>query len=334
MSTPSARPRTVQRSKALLFLRQINRVRVLNFHCSLGEKMKFRLLIAGAIALASAGAAFAQTEAPGQNAANANPNPVPSGGQGAVLGSFPVTLPGGTPVGLENFGGNLLITDIGDDSFSSITTTGMLVTGPTVIGGGPNPIGITTDGTNIYVTDTTSDQVLILGLDGTPISSFDVTGITTFPEGVTYSSADGFLYVVDGSGGNQVGQYTTAGVLQATFPINGSSPDGIAWDSLRGVFWIYDSGTDTVRAYDTSFNEVDSFPGTIAAGFAGGEGLAVQGDSVFVVATGSDTVVEFGLAPAEVQIFAAPVDTLSRGALALLALLLVLGTVVFVRRSA
>jgi len=250
-----------------------------------------------------------------------------------VVDIVAVSFAGNTLVGLEDFGGSLLITDISDDVFGTIDRdTAAVQTGPFPAPG--NPIGISTDGMNIYTTDTSAGAVNVLAMNGTPISSFDVSSFSTFPEGITYNPVDGLLYVVDGAGGNQVGQYTTAGVLQATFPILGSSPDGIAWDSVRGVFWLYDSGTDTVRSYDTSFNVVDSFPGTIAAGSSGGEGVAVVGDSVFVMATGAGELVEFGLTPSQVQIFAAPVNSLSPAAIALLALLMVLGTVFFVRRSA
>lgn len=259
--------------------------------------MKSAMLISSVFALGVGLAHAQQTDDPGQSEANPNTNPLPNGGQGTVIQTFAPATTGGTPVGLEDDGaGNLLITDIGDDLISTISSVdGSLISAG--FAGTGNPIGVTTDGTNIYHTDTTADAVFVFDLVGNPQGSFSVAAETTFPEGITFSPVDGNLYVVNGSGGNMVHQYSTTGTLLNSFPILGSSPDGIAWDPLRSVFWIYDSGTDTVRSYDTAFNVVDSFPGTIANGFAGGEGLAVIGDSLFVVATGSNLVVEFGLTP-------------------------------------
>lgn len=213
---------------------------------------------------------------------------------GAYMGSF-VTPPGnGTPVGLEHDGmGNLYMTDISFNTLQRITTTGTtLNTWGGLIG---NPIGVTSDGSFYYVTDTIAQVVQIYALDGTHVTSFSVAAYTSFPEGITYCPNNGHLYVVNGSGGNIVMEYTTSGSLVTTYPVFGSSQDGIAWDPLRQCFWLYDSGTDTVRQYDTTFNQIDSFPGTANAGFANGEGLAVIGNSLYVVATGSDRIVEFDI---------------------------------------
>jgi len=86
--------------------------------------------------------------------------------------------------------------------------------------------------------------------------------------------------------------------------VNGLSQDGIVYDPINQVYWIYDSGTDSVRKYDLSFNEISSFAGTINAGFAGGEGVAVSGDRLYIVSTGSDTVVVF-----EIEAVVAPASS-------------------------
>jgi DNA-binding beta-propeller fold protein YncE len=213
---------------------------------------------------------------------------------GDVLSSFSVAIPGGgTPVGAQSDGsGNLIITDITNTSVNSVDTAGAFL-GELFTTAGANPISAATDGTNYYVTDTVGQQVLIFTNAGAPAGSFSVAGQTTFPEGITYNPNTGSLFVVDGSGGNNVYEYTTGGSLLNTFPVLGSSQDGIAWDQNSQGFWLYDSGTDTLRCYDTSFNQTQAFSGPGAAGFGTGEGVAVIGNRVYVVATGTDTVVVF-----------------------------------------
>ena len=213
---------------------------------------------------------------------------------GTYVGWTPTSTTGGYPVGLEHDGaGNLYLTDIADFSLYRITTGGSTINSWGGLLG--NPIGVTSDGNFIYVTDAIADSVQIYMMDGTHVGGFPVSVYTTFPEGITYCPNNGHLYVVGGSGWNIVIEYTRDGTAVTLYPINGSSPDGIAWDPMRQCFWLYDSGTDTVRQYDTSFVQMDSFPGTINAGFSSGEGLAVIGDSLYVVATGSDAIVEFDI---------------------------------------
>jgi DNA-binding beta-propeller fold protein YncE len=118
---------------------------------------------------------------------------------------------------------------------------------------------------------------------------------TTFPEGITYNPNTDHLYVVNGSGENIVSEYQTDGTHVMNYPVLGSSQDGVAYDPVRDSYWLYDSGTDTVREYDTSFNVITSFPGTANAGYGTGEGVAVIGDRLYVMATGTDTVVVFDI---------------------------------------
>lgn len=308
--------------------------------------MKIKPCITISALLLVSATSFAQTDDVNNNLSGVNSTPIVAGGPGAVIGSntFDAGITGGTPVGLEHDGsGTLLLTEITNDEAFTVNTSAALLNGPTsVVANTGNPIGISTNGTNLFITDTADQDVDIYDASYNYISSFDATGSTTFPEGITYASFDNNLYVVDGSGGNQVGQYDLAGTLLNTFPINGSSPDGIALDFQRCVFWIYDSGTDTVRSYDNTFNELDSFPGTIAAGFAGGEGLAVINNSLFVVSTGSNTLVEFDISNATTASNAGtlcatlapptPVPTLSNFSILLLVLTILLCGGILVRK--
>ncbi len=287
----------------------------------------------------------AQTEYNNTNVIHVNTNAIALGGPGAVLGDFPIDPSiGGLPVGLEHDGGgNLLGTAISVDTFYTINTSGTLVNGPVSIGANSfNPIGITitADGTSIYVTDSSDADVDMYDTAGNYASSFSVAAETTFPEGITYSQPDGNLYVVGGSGVAEVLQYDLAGTLLNRFPINGSSPDGIALDLQRCVFWIYDSGTDTVRSYDSTFTQIDAFPGTGAAGFSSGEGLAVIGNSLYVMASGSDTVVEFDISTAttasgtfcQSAFSSVPIPATNKTSLFLLTLLLLIGGGIYSRK--
>lgn len=213
------------------------------------------------------------------------------GAEGDVVTSFPI-VGSATPVGIVPDGsGGFYVSDIGTNTISKMDAMGNLGTNFAGVG---NEIGLATDGTFLYQTDTTADQVVVFNMAGVIQSSFPIVAHTTFPEGITFNPSTGNLYVVDGSaGGNKVDEFTTAGVHVQSHSVNGSSQDGIAFDPINNVYWIYDSGTDLVRKYDLAFNEISSFAGTINAGFACGEGVAVSGDRLYIVATGSDTVVVF-----------------------------------------
>lgn len=263
--------------------------------------------------------ALGQYEDPGANQAA---QPHPNRAVGDVIGTFTPGFAGTLPVGLDAQagGGGFLGTEIGNDDWGFMTTTGTV---NPVFSTTDNPLGITTDGTTIYITNSVLNEVLMFDNAGNPTGSFSVAAIGTFPEGIAYNTGNGNLYVVDGSGGNQVGEFTTAGALVNTFPINGSSQDGIAYDN--GTFWVYDSGTDSVTQYDTSFNFIQAFSGPANAGFGNGEGLAVLDSAVWVVATGSNTVVGF-------EIFQPTVPTLSNIGMIVMVSLLVIGGLVVMRR--
>jgi len=298
----------------------------------------FRMTLAAALSLALYAPVFAQTDDPSNSSFNVNTSP--RGSLGNVIGTAPVAIPGGgTPVGLEQDGaGNLFLTDIVAVAYAVISPAGAVQSGPTAFaGGGINPLGITSDGPTLFVTDATGQQVIEFDFAGTAQTSFSVSAQTTFPEGVTIPTFNANLFVVDGSGGSNVYEYDTSGTLLNTFPINGTSQDGIAFDGARCVFWVYDSGTDTVRSYDSGFTAIDTFPGTGAAGQGSGEGVAVIGDSLFVMAPGTDTLVEFDISAATPAANAAslcpqqaappsiPVPALGSKAMMLMLLALMLG---------
>jgi hypothetical protein len=215
--------------------------------------------------------------------------------QGPIIRSFPLVTTNGTPVGLEhNTTGGLLYTDIGtNDEIGRCDLNGAIGFRVNVAATSINPIGIaivTVPVIRVYVTDSGGPDVDIYDGLGTYVSSFSVAAQTTFPEGITHRTINSHLYVVDGAGGNKVSEYTTAGAHVADYPINGTSPDGIAWDPLNDTFWIYDSGTDTCREYSSAFVELRNFRGPMSNGFGTGEGVAIIGTELFVCATGTDTI--------------------------------------------
>jgi hypothetical protein len=241
---------------------------------------------------------------------------------GDVLGTFVPQLGGTLPVGLVADGGGFWGTDITNDAVGNMDATGALLSSFTGLG---NPIGITTDGTDLYIGDTTTAEVHVQSTTGTLIRSFDVSAISTFPEGLAYTPSTGNIHVVDGGG--SVGEFSNSGTLLNTYPLLGSSQDGIAYDGV-GYYYVYDSGTDTIRRYDSNFSEVESFGGTSAAGFSTGEGVAYADNIVYVVAASSNIVVLFDAGRIEVP-------TLSEmGLIAMIGAMLLASIVVMRRRNA
>jgi hypothetical protein len=219
---------------------------------------------------------------------------------GQVITSFPV-LAGGTPVGLEHDGsGNLYITDLASENVYLIDTSGTVITSFSSVTETLNGLGITTDGNALYINDSTDDDVDSYTLNGTYITSFSVLSETTFPEGITYNPDTGNLYVVDGdsNGPDTVNEYNISGTLIMTYTLATNSTDGIAYDPVRCTYWIYDSDTDAVRHYTPDLVNFEAFPGTANAGFANGEGVGIIEDTLYVVATGSDTIVAFDVSDA------------------------------------
>lgn len=210
--------------------------------------------------------------------------------------SCPFVTPGGLPVGIDaTLTGELLFTELGTPQLWGTTDAACnILSTNNITANNANPLGITQDiNGNYYITDTGGDEVDIFDNTGTYVSSFPV--MSTFPEGIAYSIQSNNLYVVDGTGGNQCLEYDLAGTLLNQYPLNGTSNDGIAHDFVTDTFWVYDSGTDSIRNYDNAFVELSSMPGTRAAGFGNGEGLAMFGTTLWVVATGTDTLVEFAI---------------------------------------
>ncbi len=201
-------------------------------------------------------------------------------------------------IGLEHDGaGNLLHTALAVvDEVLTMDTSGTLIGTPWNPVQSGNPIGITTDGSNLYITDTDTatggPDVDVYNLAGGYVRSFSVAAQTSFPEGITFSATNTHLYVTDGINPN-CHEYDRAGALIASYPLLGSSVDGIAHDPATDTFWVGDSGTDTIRHYDNSFVQSASFPGTGAAGHPGIEGVALVGSLLYVCASSDGEIVVF-----------------------------------------
>ena len=224
---------------------------------------------------------------------------------GSALGGLPKALgdatwafaaPSGAGTGMEHDGsGNLYLTNTTADTCELVTATGTLISQFPTLG---NPLGVTTDGTNLYITNTSADTVDIHAMDGTYQSSFDVSNETTFPEGITYEPYTGHLFVVDGDGTDQILEYTTDGTLVNQTDLATTSTDGIAWDPKRQVFWVYASGDDSLTSYGRDLVVLQTFTGTITAGYGTGEGVAVINDTVYVMDAANDQAIAFDMAAA------------------------------------
>lgn len=208
---------------------------------------------------------------------------------------YPLSPSSATPVGLQNdLTGNLLHTGIGADEIMNMTTAAVLNPGwPVLTPNSQNAIGVATDGTNIYVTDTALYDIDRYDLAGNYVASVGIGHFSAFPEGITWNPLNGHFYVVDGAGGNRVGEFDANLNLLTTYPILGTSPDGIQHDSVFGGFWLYTSGDATVRHYDYCFNVVESF-----TAIGGGEGVATVGTTLFLVIPATREIRDFDISAA------------------------------------
>ena len=165
-----------------------------------------------------------------------------------------------------------------------------------------NGVGVTTDGSYLYLTDTGGQDVDRYSLAGDYLSNFYVYSETIFPEGITYNPETGNLYVVDGVDFQPpeiVAEYSLTGVLSTTYNLPSGAANGLAYDPLRCTYWTYDSEDDSVQHLSPSFTLIESFPGTVAAGFSAGEGVAVINNILYVAAKNANTIVAFDISAAD-----------------------------------
>jgi sugar lactone lactonase YvrE len=161
---------------------------------------------------------------------------------------------------------------------------------------------VTTDGSYLYLTDTGGKEFDRYTLAGDYLSSFFVYSETVFPEGITYNPETGNLYVVDGVDFEPpeiVAEYSISGTLSTTYNLPSTAANGLAYDPLRCTYWTYDSADDSVEHLSPSFTLIESFPGTQAAGFASGEGVAVINNTLYVATKNDNTIVAFDISAAD-----------------------------------
>ncbi|MEM6794146.1 MAG: hypothetical protein AAF725_09190 [Acidobacteriota bacterium] len=228
-------------------------------------------------------------------------------GLGAVLGTFAYPDPpigtGEIAIGLDAFEGNLIGTEALTDFFFIMDTSGALVSpAVSIVDDNRGLIGIADSPEGFWTTNVADPSAALFTADGTLVREFSVVSYSTFPEGIDVHTGTGHIFIADGSGNNVIVEFEPDGTFVATHPVGGSSQDGLAFDPERCSFWLYESGTDSVRHlfFDgTTMTEQESFPGTAKAGFGGGEGVAVIGDSLYVSsASAFATVVEFDISGA------------------------------------
>lgn len=259
---------------------------------------------------------------------------------GDVAGSSPVTFNTGV-LAIEHDGnGNLFYTSTLDDEVGLMDTTGNQIQVLFTANqgkSGSNPLGITGFAGNLFITDSLDDEVEIYSMAGAPLGVFSVVGQTPFPEGITYSPRRNSFFVVDGAFASDppdsILEYATDGSFINQTVIPTLSNDGAAYDAQRCSVWVYESGGDSVTQYaEDNMAIVTTFAGTATAGFGGGEGVAVIGNTLYIMATATDTLVAFDISAAPGACPIVPVPSLSKYARVLLITLLLLLSIVIYRR--
>ena len=213
-----------------------------------------------------------------------------AGAVGDLIADFPLST-GGSPFGLAHDGmGDLLITDLNAGEVSTITTAGNAVS-TCGTPAGLTPTFVATDGAGrIWVTEQLSNVVTELdpNISCTPVGSFNMPN---FPQGITYDSIGGNLFVTEfGGGAHRVQEVSPSGVLGDVTLLPTFGTADIAHDPSDGGFWIYANGDGSLHKFDADFNRLGIFPVTIAFGQL--EGLAVVGDSCFLVASAANRLLE------------------------------------------
>ena len=221
-------------------------------------------------------------------------------GLGTVIGSF--TSPGGTvPSGLEHDRrGNLYLTEADNDQVILMDTNGTVISSFSVTTYTTTAVGITTNGSQLYITDPQSSYTETISsytLNGSYLFRFNIAQQSSFPEGITYNPHTHNLYIVDSDNNppDTILEYTISGTLLNTYPLTTTSADGIAFDNLRCTYWLYDSGNDIIIHYSPVFTILETFPGSNLAGFGSGEGVAVIGNTLYLVAPETKSIVKFNL---------------------------------------
>lgn len=221
------------------------------------------------------------------------------GALGARVPAADITLPGANPLGLERFNATseLLSTDANANNIHRITAEGAVLQTFSISPNTGIPAGVTSDGEFIYVTDADDGDVDIYTLAGAYQASFNVD--SSSPEGITYNPFTECLYIVDPDPNpDRLLIYKRNGSFSEAVPLISSSTDGVAYDLDRNSYWTYDSASDAVIQYDGDFNIFSMFKGNVNAGFATGEGVAVIGDILWVVANFDSIAVAYDVADA------------------------------------
>ncbi len=163
-----------------------------------------------------------------------------------------------TPFGLAFDGGNLYVSDVGDDTVSKVTSAGLstFASGFDV----PTALGFDSAG-NLYVVNAgnnTVTKVTPTGQKSTFASGFNQ------PVGLTVDPA-GDLYVAN-LGDNTVSEVTAAGSI-STLASGLSSPFGLAFDSARNLY-VANDGNNTVSEVSETVTVPFALSGAAAAGVA------------------------------------------------------------------
>jgi DNA-binding beta-propeller fold protein YncE len=197
--------------------------------------------------------------------------------------------------------GSLYVTDTMNDTLRNVTTGGAVSTlvGPALVYNKPAYACADAAG-NVYFTDTYNQVIRKVTPSGTVsvlAGSVGVTGGTnglgglarfSYPSGICYDSADGYLYVTD-SGGYTIRKVSTAGdVTTIAGTVNQSGfvdatggtarffyPTGICYDAADGNLYVTDTENHAIRQVTTA-GAVTTIDGTAGLGWADGSSSVAQ----------------------------------------------------------
>lgn len=126
-------------------------------------------------------------------------------------------------VGIADFGNSLLVAEVHPDRVHQFTLDGDLIDTVELIGDTLLITGVDTDGFRLYVPTHTTGDVHVFGFDGVQVDLVNI-GFVADLTGATLDAANEELWVVTGTGVNEIHRFTLGGDPLGAFP---AGADGI-----------------------------------------------------------------------------------------------------------
>jgi DNA-binding beta-propeller fold protein YncE len=199
--------------------------------------------------------------------------------------------------------GHVWVLDRGNDRVDELSATGEYLAGfgtkGTAEGDLDEPLGIAVNAAgDIWVAESETERLQEFSPAGTVLKVITDKSLTAFePLGVAIDSS-GNIWVIDDENG--VIEFSSTGTFLRDKLGTLGSPKGIAADS-KGDVWVTDAGHDDAVEFSSTATEIGSFSsegtgnGQLKAPF----GVAIAGESAYVVDGGNNRVEQFTLKTAE-----------------------------------